>query len=291
MNQSNASAITRCLLVLILLCSRQALADDWPQWLGPARDSVWRESGIIDTFPEKGPPVRWRRKIGGGGGYAGPAVADGRVFVADRLIDTSQPIEKPEKADSWTRVVIPGEDHRYYLFYSRWPREIGFLAWLTHSEIAVATSNSPTGPWEYACTALQGRRGRHWDAITAHNPKIKRFGNQYYLYYIGTSAELTESELIEAARGGYHHKHWSPLRSNQRTGVAVSSSLRGPWKRFDQPMVEPTPPLHTITVNPAITAMADGRFLLLMKGDKESVRSQRIQAVGIGSSPTGPCAI
>ncbi len=27
-------------------------ADDWPQWLGPKRDSVWRESGIVEIFPE-----------------------------------------------------------------------------------------------------------------------------------------------------------------------------------------------------------------------------------------------
>lgn len=56
-------------------------ADDWPQWLGPQRDSVWRETGIIETFPPEGPPVKWRTPIAGG--YAGPAAADGRVYVMD----------------------------------------------------------------------------------------------------------------------------------------------------------------------------------------------------------------
>lgn len=28
------------------------LADDWPRWLGPKRDGVWREHGIIEKFPE-----------------------------------------------------------------------------------------------------------------------------------------------------------------------------------------------------------------------------------------------
>lgn len=56
-------------------------ADDWPQWMGPNRDGVWRENGIVDRFPEQGLNVRWRVPIQGG--YAGPAVADGRVFVTD----------------------------------------------------------------------------------------------------------------------------------------------------------------------------------------------------------------
>lgn len=64
-----------------MLIIENALADDWPQWLGPQRDSVWREIGIVKEFPKDGLAVRWRTAVGGG--YAGPAVADGRVFVAD----------------------------------------------------------------------------------------------------------------------------------------------------------------------------------------------------------------
>jgi outer membrane protein assembly factor BamB len=60
-----------------------AHADDWPQWLGPKRDGVWRETGLLDKFPADGPKVRWRTPIGSG--YAGPAVANGRVYVADRV--------------------------------------------------------------------------------------------------------------------------------------------------------------------------------------------------------------
>ena len=26
-----------------------AVADDWPQWMGPKRDNVWREDGILDS--------------------------------------------------------------------------------------------------------------------------------------------------------------------------------------------------------------------------------------------------
>lgn len=61
-----------------------AAADDWPQWLGPQRDAIWREKGIVEKFPDGGPPVRWRTPIGAG--YAGPAVAGGRVYVTDRVL-------------------------------------------------------------------------------------------------------------------------------------------------------------------------------------------------------------
>ena len=66
------------------LLGQTVFADDWPQWLGPERDAVWRESGIVEKFPSNGPPVRWRTAIGGG--YAGPSVTGGRVYVADRQL-------------------------------------------------------------------------------------------------------------------------------------------------------------------------------------------------------------
>jgi outer membrane protein assembly factor BamB len=56
-------------------------ADDWPQWLGPQRDGVWRETGLLDGFPKEGPKVFWRTAISLG--YAGPAVAGRRVFITD----------------------------------------------------------------------------------------------------------------------------------------------------------------------------------------------------------------
>jgi outer membrane protein assembly factor BamB len=58
-----------------------AVADDWPQWLGPQRDGVWREDGILDRFPSGGPKVVWRTPIRSG--YAGPAVVGNRVYVTD----------------------------------------------------------------------------------------------------------------------------------------------------------------------------------------------------------------
>ena len=65
----------------VLLSPLAASADDWPQWLGPKRDGVWREAGVAEKFPPGGPKVLWRVPVGGG--YAGPSVAGGKVYVAD----------------------------------------------------------------------------------------------------------------------------------------------------------------------------------------------------------------
>jgi outer membrane protein assembly factor BamB len=79
-------------------------ADDWPQWLGPQRDGVWRETGILEKFPSGGPKARWRTPIGGG--YAGPAVADGRVYVTDRILAKGA----KDPADPFQRSRSEGEE-------------------------------------------------------------------------------------------------------------------------------------------------------------------------------------
>ena len=52
---------------------------DWPQWRGPRRDGVSRETGLRTDWPPEGPPVLWQAKIGPG--YSSLAVADGRVVT------------------------------------------------------------------------------------------------------------------------------------------------------------------------------------------------------------------
>ncbi|MFH5803338.1 PQQ-binding-like beta-propeller repeat protein [Alienimonas sp. DA493] len=52
---------------------------DWPQWQGPDRDAVSEETGLLQEWPEGGPPLAWRTD-GLGGGDSAPAIADGRVY-------------------------------------------------------------------------------------------------------------------------------------------------------------------------------------------------------------------
>src|SRR5580700_4682183 len=92
------------LMAMAMGCASGLQADDWPQWLGPARDSVWRETGIVRSFPSNGPPVVWRTPIGSG--YSGPAVAQGRVYVLDHQF--AKATDKP--ANPFDRASIPGTE-------------------------------------------------------------------------------------------------------------------------------------------------------------------------------------
>jgi outer membrane protein assembly factor BamB len=62
-----------------------ARADDWPQYRGPKRDGVWREQGIVERFSGPQLPIKWRVTVSNG--YSSPTVADGRVFVTDRVTE------------------------------------------------------------------------------------------------------------------------------------------------------------------------------------------------------------
>lgn len=56
-----------------------AKAGDWPQFRGPNRDGISGETGLAESWPEAGPPLRWRVPLGAG--YAGIVVADDRLFT------------------------------------------------------------------------------------------------------------------------------------------------------------------------------------------------------------------
>ncbi len=105
---NSTSTRTLSTLIILLAVADRVAAEDWPQWLGPNRDAVWQASDIIETFPNDGPKLRWTKPIGGG--YAGPAVADGRVFVFDRIVTPDKPAPVPSEDGVFKRTALPGEE-------------------------------------------------------------------------------------------------------------------------------------------------------------------------------------
>ena len=102
-----------------LAASAGSLGDEWPQWRGPNRDGVWREVGLVEKFADKELKVRWRQPIGSG--YSGPTVADGRVYVTDRVVEPKQ-IERVHCFD-W-KSGEPQWSHSYDCAY----RDVGYAA-------------------------------------------------------------------------------------------------------------------------------------------------------------------
>src|SRR3954468_24782655 len=58
---------------------RRRSAAIWPQWRGPERNEISKETGLLKTWPEGGPSLAWKVK-NLGGGYCTPSVSHGRIY-------------------------------------------------------------------------------------------------------------------------------------------------------------------------------------------------------------------
>jgi outer membrane protein assembly factor BamB len=117
-----------------ILSGGLAHADDWPQWLGPRRDGVWRETGIIEKFDSANPKPVWRTSIGAG--YSGPAIASGKVYVTDRQLGAGA----ANPADPFTPVLTKGGERVLCLNEAD-----GRLIW-KHEYECPYTVSYPAGP-------------------------------------------------------------------------------------------------------------------------------------------------
>jgi outer membrane protein assembly factor BamB len=68
---------------IILLClglQATAQSSDWPQWRGPNRDGISKETGLLKQWPSQGPPLVWKA-AGAGRGYSSMAISNGKLFT------------------------------------------------------------------------------------------------------------------------------------------------------------------------------------------------------------------
>lgn len=70
-------------LIVFAGLSCSLLAADWPEFMGPTRDQVSTETGLIDTLPPKGPPLVFDKPLGKG--YGAPSIRGNRLVVHHRL--------------------------------------------------------------------------------------------------------------------------------------------------------------------------------------------------------------
>lgn len=189
----------------------------------------------------------------------------------------------------WGGSLVKGEDGLYHLFYSRWPKHLGWV-WVSHSEIAHAVSDSPYGPFQFKDVALPDRGEGFWDGKCTHNPTIHKFGGKYYLYYMGNTGDKKVMGVPGKEKLNWVH------RNNQRIGVAVADNPNGPWERFDQPLIDVSSDTLAhdalMTSNPSVCQMTDGKILMVYKavGKKFPLPGGGpvVHLVAIADSPIGP---
>ena len=80
MNYSRSVPAVFYSLSACLALGISARGSDWPQWRGPDRSDVSKESGLLKEWPEGGPKQVWVYK-NGGNGYSGPAIVAGKLFT------------------------------------------------------------------------------------------------------------------------------------------------------------------------------------------------------------------
>ena len=120
-------------IAAVAFFTQPVAAEEWPQWLGPKRDAIWSEKGLITSFPKEGPTVIWRKPIGEG--YAGPAVAGGKLYIMDRQKTAPDEKNPPPKG------TLPGNERVVCMN----PID-GKIIWTHSYECPYVKVSYPTGP-------------------------------------------------------------------------------------------------------------------------------------------------
>jgi outer membrane protein assembly factor BamB len=70
------------LIYIVSTCGILAIAAaaNWPQWRGPSRDGISKETGLLQAWPTEGPKLLWQ-KDGLGDGYSTPSIVGDRIFL------------------------------------------------------------------------------------------------------------------------------------------------------------------------------------------------------------------
>lgn len=186
-------------LTLTLALSR---ADDWPQWRGPARDGVSKETGLLKEWPKAGPPVRWKR-TDLGEGYSAPVVAGGVVYLQTNAGGKESVVALDEKT---------GQD--------KWATEIGEVGNPKQTPPYPGTRSTPTvdGDRVYglasdgtlACLGTDGKP--RWSKSLT-----KEFGGEVGVWAYSESV-LVDGDVLVCTPGG---KAATLLALNKATGEVV----------------------------------------------------------------------
>ncbi len=210
--------------------SVHAPADDWSQWMGDGRDNVWKETGLLDEFPDNGPGEIWSTNIAGG--YAGPAVVGDRVYVTD--YQTADNV----KVANFERDEFSGMERVLCL-----DANSGELIW-KHEYPVNYTISYPAGP---RCTPIVddgmvytlGAEG-HLNCLDATDGKVVwrkdlkvEFGTKAALWGYAGHPLIDGDRLITLAGGSGSHV----VALNKKDGSEIWTALSSPEQGYSPPTI------------------------------------------------------
>ncbi len=178
-------------MLAVALSNASVLAEDWPEWRGKGRLGIWNETDVLEEFPDEGLGIRWRTPIHSG--YAGPAVANGRVYVAD--FEEIRPLEGTERLlclDEGTGKVL--WTHSWEVSYARLMRSY-----------AIGPRATPTVDADLvyvlgATGVLRVLRGETGELVWEKNFESD-YGTEVSVWGV-SGAPLVEGDLLIAIVGG-----------------------------------------------------------------------------------------
>jgi outer membrane protein assembly factor BamB len=86
---TNRLTVRLALLLALVSIAQISLAADWPQFRGPNRDDVSRETGLLKSWPSDGPKLVWHIK-GLGHGFSTVSIAGDRIYTLGNVDNVSK---------------------------------------------------------------------------------------------------------------------------------------------------------------------------------------------------------
>jgi outer membrane protein assembly factor BamB len=197
---------------LVATASVRLRAEDWPEFRGKGRLGVWNETGILEGFPAAGLTPAWRTPINGG--YAGPSVASGRVFVTDaKHVKGTVFLERVVALDEKTGSILWTSD-----------RESNYAAMVATWAIGPVATPTVDGDRVYAVLrmgnllALDVKDGR----MLWQKDFVKDFNAEVPLYGF-TGSALVDGDRVICITGGAGNA--KVIAFNKMTGEEIWRSL------------------------------------------------------------------
>ena len=217
-------------LILTLCALIQLHAGDWPQYLGPQRNSTALDEAAITGSAE--PEILWNRKLGTG--FAGPVVAKGRVIVFHRQ-DADMITEALDATDGkpiWKQSYKT--NYRDSFGFDNGPRAVPCIAEgkvITHGpEGIVQALDFESGKllWSYDTVAElespQGYFGRACSPLVADGKVLLNVGGKGGAGII--ALDVATGKLVWQA-SDHEAGYSSPVLIPEDTGVSAFFTRRG----------------------------------------------------------------